>query len=89
VGGDVIATANICTHAFARLSDAFLDGAGIECAIHQVAFDVKTGAVTSGPADAAPETYPARIAGDDIGINVQSKSAAKTSSVRCTAIGGR
>src|SRR6516165_5335744 len=35
------ATDNICTHAFARLSDGYLDGDCIECPIHQALFDVK------------------------------------------------
>ena len=43
------ATANICTHAFARLSEGYLDGDCIECPVHQALFNVKTGEAVSPP----------------------------------------
>jgi len=68
--GEPLATANICTHAFARLTDGFVDGACIECPIHQAQFDIKTGAVVAGPADEPIRTYLCRLAGDGIEIDV-------------------
>ena len=64
------ATANICTHAFARLSDGYLDGDCIECPIHQALFDVKTGEALTAPASIAVKTYPCRIEGDDVLVDV-------------------
>lgn len=64
------ATDNICTHAYARLSDGYLDGDCIECPVHQALFDVKTGAAVTPPASSALKTYPCRIEGDDVLVNI-------------------
>lgn len=64
------ATDNICTHAFARLSDGYLDGDCIECPIHQALFDVRTGAAVTPPASAPVKTYPCRIEGNDVLVDV-------------------
>jgi nitrite reductase/ring-hydroxylating ferredoxin subunit len=64
------ATHNICTHAFARLSDGYLDGDCIECPIHQALFDVKTGAAVTPPASTAVKTYPCRIEGGDVLVDI-------------------
>lgn len=68
--GQAFATANVCTHAFARLSDGFVDGGCIECPIHQAQFDIRTGAVVAGPASDPIKTYPCRVAGDGIEIDI-------------------
>jgi 3-phenylpropionate/trans-cinnamate dioxygenase ferredoxin subunit len=64
------ATHNICTHAYARLSDGYLDGDCIECPIHQALFDVKTGAAVTAPASTPVKTYPCRIEGEDVLVDV-------------------
>jgi 3-phenylpropionate/trans-cinnamate dioxygenase ferredoxin subunit len=64
------ATHNICTHAFARLSDGFLEGECIECPIHQALFDVRSGAAVTAPATTPVKTYPCRIEGDDVLIDL-------------------
>ena len=64
------ATANICTHAFARLSEGYLDGDCIECPVHQALFNVKTGDAVSPPAYEAVKSYPCRIEGDDVVIDI-------------------
>jgi 3-phenylpropionate/trans-cinnamate dioxygenase ferredoxin component len=69
VDGAIYATDNICTHAFARLSEGFLDGDCIECPIHQALFNVKTGEAVSPPAYQAVKTYPCRIEGEDVMID--------------------
>src|SRR5579859_6706081 len=42
VDGEIFATDNICSHAFAVLTDGWLDGNEIECPLHAGRFDVKT-----------------------------------------------
>jgi 3-phenylpropionate/trans-cinnamate dioxygenase ferredoxin component len=64
------ATGNVCTHAYARLSEGYLDGNCIECPIHQALFDVKTGAAVTAPASTPVKTYPCRIDGDDVLVEV-------------------
>jgi nitrite reductase/ring-hydroxylating ferredoxin subunit len=68
--GEAFATSNTCTHAQAQLTDGFLDGGCIECPIHQAQFDVRTGDVVSGPADTPLETYPCRVNGEAIEIDI-------------------
>ncbi len=61
MSGQVYATDNICSHAFALLTDGWLDDGLVECPLHGAQFDVKTGAVVRGPADCPIATFPARI----------------------------
>src|SRR5260221_12467009 len=60
----VYATHNVCTLAFARLSEGFLDGDCIECPIHQTLFNVNTGKRVGPPAYTAWKTYRCRIEAD-------------------------
>ena len=66
VEGAFYATANICTHAFAILTDGFLDDYEIECPIHAGRFDVRSGRALCAPASQDLEVYPLRIEGTDI-----------------------
>jgi len=66
----VYATQNVCTHAFARLSEGFLEGDCIECPIHQAVFNVKTGEAVAPPAYAAVKTYPCRVEGEDVLVDI-------------------
>ena len=70
VDGAVFATDNVCTHGMARLCDGFLEGHEIECPHHQGRFDVRTGEATCAPAKVALATYPARLDGDRIQLQV-------------------
>jgi nitrite reductase/ring-hydroxylating ferredoxin subunit len=66
----VYATHDVCTHAFARLSEGYLEGECIECPIHQALFNVKTGEVMAAPAYEPIKTYPCRIEGDDVLVDI-------------------
>ena len=57
VGDEVFAVSNICTHAYAELTDGELDGDIIECWLHGAQFDLRTGAVITLPATVALETF--------------------------------
>jgi naphthalene 1,2-dioxygenase system ferredoxin subunit len=63
VGDQVYATDNLCTHGNARLCDGFLDGHEIECPLHQGKFDVRDGMPTCEPVTQAVRSYPVRIDG--------------------------
>jgi naphthalene 1,2-dioxygenase system ferredoxin subunit len=69
-GGELYATDNICTHAYARLSDGWLDGNVIECPLHAARFDIRTGVVLDPPATIDLKTYPVRVVGDAIEIEL-------------------
>jgi naphthalene 1,2-dioxygenase system ferredoxin subunit len=70
VDGNLFATDNICTHAYARLSDGWLDGELIECPLHAARFDVRTGKVLDPPATVDLKTYPVRVADDEIQVKL-------------------
>jgi naphthalene 1,2-dioxygenase ferredoxin component len=72
VGGAVYATDNLCTHAFANLTDGFLDGDEIECPLHAGRFKVTTGEGLGPPIPCDLQTYKVRVAGDMIEVAVAS-----------------
>ena len=47
--GRFFATANVCTHEFALLSDGWLEGAEVQCPLHSGRFDVTTGRALCEP----------------------------------------
>jgi nitrite reductase/ring-hydroxylating ferredoxin subunit len=68
-GDEVFAVQNICTHAFARLSDGMVENGQIFCPLHQGSFDVRSGAAVASPCVTAIMAYPARIEGDDVFVD--------------------
>jgi nitrite reductase/ring-hydroxylating ferredoxin subunit len=70
IDGRIYATSNTCTHAYALLSDGYLDGECIECPIHQATFHVPTGEVRSPPATEPLKTYPTKIEGETIFVEL-------------------
>ncbi len=66
----LFATDNVCTHAYACLSDGWLDGATIECPLHAARFDIRTGKVLDPPATEDLKTYLVRLVGDDIEVKL-------------------
>ena len=64
------ATENVCTHAFAMLTDGWLDGYEIECPLHAGRFDVRTGKAMCPPVDAPVRVYPVRIEGDAVMVRM-------------------
>lgn len=61
VEGRLYATADICTHEEASLSEGELWGEIIECPLHGAQFDVRTGEVLSLPAIFPLATYPVKV----------------------------
>ena len=66
----IFATDDICTHAYARLSDGWLDNGEIECPLHAGRFDIKTGRATAPPCADDIKTYPVRVVGDEIQVKL-------------------
>lgn len=61
VEGVIYATDNICTHAYAVLTDGWLDGDVIECPLHGGRFKVKTGEALGDPVMCNLRTFPVRV----------------------------
>jgi len=77
VDGEIYATDNLCTHGHARLCDGFLDGHEIECPLHQGKFDVRTGAAVCAPVTEGVRSYPVRIEGGKVFIDLGLHHAAR------------
>lgn len=66
VDGEIFATHNICTHAFASLADGFQEGAEVECPLHEGRFDVKTGKALCAPVSEDLKTYEVKVEDGDV-----------------------
>jgi nitrite reductase/ring-hydroxylating ferredoxin subunit len=66
VGDEWFCTDNVCTHAFALLTDGWLEGDVIECPLHAGQFDIRTGKGLCAPIEADLKTFAVRIEGDDV-----------------------
>lgn len=59
--GAFYAIEDVCTHDYAPLADAKLEGDEVICPRHGARFCIKTGAVTAPPAYEPLPTFPVRI----------------------------
>src|SRR2546426_254565 len=70
VGEAFYALSNTCTHRGGPLSEGTVEGAEVTCPWHGARFDIKTGAVMGPPAGREVKSYPVRVAGADVEIEV-------------------
>ena len=70
--GTICATDNVCTHAFAMLTDGWLDGEVIECPLHAGRFEIKTGKGLGPPIPCDLKTYKVRVVGEEIQVDLAS-----------------
>lgn len=70
VDGTYYATDDICTHEFASLCEGFIDGDIVECPLHAGQFHIPTGKAMSPPVTEDLRTFPVKVEGDDIYVNV-------------------
>ena len=66
VDGTIYACDEICSHAYAGLSEGDLNGNEIECPLHGANFNVTTGECLTPPAEDNLRVYPVQIDGQDI-----------------------
>ena len=66
VEGNFYACEDICSHAYASLSEGDLSGEEVECPLHGSAFNVITGEAITPPADESVRVFELRIDGQDI-----------------------
>jgi 3-phenylpropionate/trans-cinnamate dioxygenase ferredoxin subunit len=71
VGDTIHAFENICPHAFALLSDGFVEGDEIECPLHAARFEIATGRCVAPPADRDLVTYPVKVEGEEVFVEVE------------------
>jgi nitrite reductase/ring-hydroxylating ferredoxin subunit len=59
---------NVCTHAYAKLSEGRLRGTRLICPLHGGSFDCRTGAAIGKPAATPLKVYAVRMTGLDVEI---------------------
>lgn len=74
VADAVFATDNRCTHGDARLTEGFQMDHCIECPLHQGQFDIRTGEALCAPVTEPIRTYPVRIDGGDVWVDLGAAS---------------
>lgn len=60
---------DICPHAYALLSEGFVEDGKVECPLHEATFEISTGKCLGGPADRDLKLFPLRIEGDEIQLD--------------------
>ena len=61
---------NVCTHAYAKLSEGRLRKSRLICPLHGGSFDCRTGAAIAAPAAVPLGTYAVRVTGENVEIAV-------------------
>jgi nitrite reductase/ring-hydroxylating ferredoxin subunit len=64
---------NVCTHAYAKLSEGRLRKTRLICPLHGGSFDCRTGAAIGAPAVAPLGTYVVRVTGTDVEISLENR----------------
>ena len=70
VAGTFYAVEDLCTHDDGPLGEVTLRGDVVECPRHGARFDVKTGRAVRMPAVVAVRTFPVRVEGDSVVVEV-------------------
>ena len=66
VDGNIHACDDICSHAYASLSEGDLNGDEVECPLHGSAFNIITGEALTPPAEDSIRVFEVRIEGQDV-----------------------
>lgn len=69
-GDDIYALRDECSHAAIPLSEGDVEGCEIECWLHGSRFDVRTGEPVNLPATQPVATYPIKIEGDTVMVDL-------------------
>jgi nitrite reductase/ring-hydroxylating ferredoxin subunit len=69
--GNYYAIENTCPHAGGPLAEGELEGEVVTCPWHGSQFNVKTGAVVAPPANRGVRSFPVRVTGNDVEIEVE------------------
>jgi 3-phenylpropionate/trans-cinnamate dioxygenase ferredoxin component len=69
-GDDFYAIYDECSHAAIPLSEGEVEDGEIECWLHGSRFDLRTGKPSGPPATEPVPTYPVRVEGDDLLVDV-------------------
>ena len=68
--GEFFAIDDTCTHERWSLADGYIDDDVVECTLHMAKFCIRTGKALCLPATTSIHTYPVRIEGEDVMVDV-------------------
>jgi 3-phenylpropionate/trans-cinnamate dioxygenase ferredoxin subunit len=71
IEGEFFAIDNMCTHEEASLAEGDVSGHEVTCPLHGARFDVRTGEVLGPPAYDDVTSYPVRVTGADIEVDIE------------------
>jgi naphthalene 1,2-dioxygenase ferredoxin component len=71
VEGKVFAIDNICSHAYALLSDGYLEGHELFCPLHGGSFDVRTGEAVATPCTDDIRVFPTHVSNGEIFLKLE------------------
>ena len=73
VGGQLYATDDICSHAYAELHEGYLDtdDCTIECPLHGSRFDIRSGAALSLPAYEPIAVFRVRVEDENVFVEIE------------------
>jgi 3-phenylpropionate/trans-cinnamate dioxygenase ferredoxin subunit len=74
VEGKIHALEDMCPHAFAQLSQGFVEGGEIECPLHGARFELATGRCVGPPADEDVRVYKVKVEGNDVYVAIPAES---------------
>ncbi|MCY0855151.1 MULTISPECIES: anthranilate 1,2-dioxygenase ferredoxin subunit AndAb [unclassified Cupriavidus] len=78
VGEELFALHDLCTHERVPLSEGFVEDGCVECPLHQGLFDLRTGEARKAPCVKPVQTFPLRVAGGRVQIQVLPQVVAAT-----------
>lgn len=67
--GEYYALEDVCPHAYALLSEGFVENGQVECPLHEAVFDIKTGKCLREPADRDIKVLPLRIINGEVQLD--------------------
>lgn len=70
LAGSFHAIDNICTHAYACLTDGYFEGEELECPLHGGRFNVKSGEAGGGIVTEDLRRFAVRVDGDDVFVSI-------------------
>ena len=66
----LFAVRNLCSHAYEKIDCGRMKNGWIACPVHGARFDLESGAAMNPPATMPIETYPVRVTGDVIEVEI-------------------
>ncbi|MGH9862148.1 MAG: Rieske (2Fe-2S) protein [Candidatus Acidiferrales bacterium] len=71
LGGNLYAIENTCPHRGGPLSDGMMAGEEVICPWHGSRFNMKTGAVITPPAQQGVKSFPVRVTGNEVEVEIE------------------